>query len=287
MIHTNIRRHVADRSSMAWVMALVAIALVSAIAITLLLLQRSDDDTGIGGVITYQSSQGDVTVRPNGEQAQTRFVEPADQFATSGNGVWVAPDDTVIAFVDQTDDGAWMAIWEPAGVTRLAQLAGPGSPQLVGGGKVVARAADGVPLLAAWSPDGSRFAYGSATDNQDVFHVVDSGTWSERSYGLDDGFVGELVWSPDGQHVAISSYSRDGQDHTVYIADAAGGGISKLVDGCLIVWSPDSQYLAVHRDPYFEPGLWLFSIDGLERSQLSDEVGATALAWLPEQAETP
>ncbi|MCH7698699.1 MAG: PD40 domain-containing protein [Chloroflexi bacterium] len=282
MIYRDIRRQFAGRTSIAWVAAIAAVALVSAIAITLLLLQRSDDSTDIGGVITYQSSQGEVTVRPNGDQAERRYVEPADQFATSIDGVWVAPDETVVAFVDQTDEGAWMAIWEPSGVTRLAQLAGPGSPQLVGGGKGGARAADGVPLLAAWSPDGSRFAFGSAIDDQDVFHVVNSGTWSERSYGLDDGFVGELVWSPDGQYVAISSYSRDGLDHTVYVADAASGGISKLVDGCLIVWSPDSSYLAVHRDPYYEPGLWLFSIDGLERSQLSDEVGATALAWLPE-----
>ncbi len=262
--------------------ALIAVALVSAIAITLLLLSRSDDSTDIGGVITYQSSEGEVTVRPNGEQTKTRYVEPGDQFATSIDGVWIAPDETGIAFVNQTDDGAWMAIWDSSGVTRLGQLAGPGSPLLVNGGKVAAWAADGVPLLAAWSPDGSQFAYGSVTDGQEVFHVVDAGTWSERSYGLDDGFVGELVWSPDGQYVAISSYSHDGKDHTVYVADAAGGGISKLIDGCLIVWSPDSQYLAVHRDPYYEPGLWLFSIDGLERSQLSDEAGATALAWLPE-----
>ena len=210
MIYRDIRRQLAGRTSIAWVAALVTVALVSAIAITLLLLQRSDDGADIGGVITYQSSQGDVTVRPDGGQVETRFVEPADQFATSSDGVWVAPDETFIAFVDQTDDGAWMAIWEPSGVTRLTQLAGPGSPQLVGGDKVAARAADGVPLLAAWSPDGSRFAYGSATDNQDVFHVVDAGSWSDRSYELDDGFVGELVWSPDGQHVAISSYSRDG-----------------------------------------------------------------------------
>ena len=283
MIYTNIRAGTAGGVSIViWVAGLVAVALVAAIAITLLLLPRSGDGTDIGGVITYQSSQGDVTVRPNGERVETRYVAAAAQDETSVGGVWVAPDETVVAFVDQTDDGAWMAVWEHSGVTRLAQLAGPGSPPLVSGDKTSARAADGVPLLAAWSPDGSQFAYGSATDGQDVFHVVDSRGWSERSYGLDDGFVGELVWSPDGKNVAISSYSRDGKDHTVYIADAAGGGISRLVDGCLIVWSPDSQYLAVHRDPYYEPGLWLFSIDGLERRLLSDDGGATALAWLPE-----
>lgn len=283
MIYTNIRAGTAGGVSIViWVAGLVAVALVAAIAITLLLLPRSGDGTDIGGVITYQSSQGDVTVRPNGERVETRYVAAAAQDETSVGGVWVAPDQTIVAFVDQTDDGAWMAVWEHSGVTRLAQLAGPGSPPLVSGDKTSARAADGVPLLAAWSPDGSQFAYGSATDGQDVFHVVDSRGWSERSYGLDDGFVGELVWSPDGKNVAISSYSRDGKDHTVYIADAAGGGISRLVDGCLIVWSPDSQYLAVHRDPYYEPGLWLFSIDGLERRLLSDDGGATALAWLPE-----
>lgn len=283
MIYTNIRAGTAGGVSIViWVAGLVAVALVAAIAITLLLLPRSGDGTDIGGVITYQSSQGDVTVRPNGERVETRYVAAAAQDETSIGGVWVAPDQTIVAFVDQTDDGAWMAVWEHSGVTRLAQLAGPGSPPLVSGDKTSARAADGVPLLAAWSPDGSQFAYGSATDGQDVFHVVDSRGWSERSYGLDDGFVGELVWSPDGKNVAISSYSRDGKDHTVYIADAAGGGISRLVDGCLIVWSPDSQYLAVHRDPYYEPGLWLFSIDGLERRLLSDDGGATALAWLPE-----
>ena len=283
MIYAKINEHmVAGRSRVVWLMALAVVTLVAAVVITIFQLPRSSNDPGIAGVITYRSQERDITVRPSGEQVATRFVEPAAQAETSIQGVWIAPDATTVAFVDQTDEGTWMAVWEPSGVTRLAQLAGPDSPPLVGQDKPAARAADGVPLLAAWSPDGSRFAYGTAIDGQDVFHIAESSAWSERSYGLSDGFVGELAWSPDGEHVAISSYSRDGKDHTVYVVAADGDEMTKLVDGCLIVWSPDSRYLAVHRDPYYEPGLWVFSIDGLERHQLSDEVGATALAWLPE-----
>ncbi|MCH7512321.1 MAG: PD40 domain-containing protein [Chloroflexi bacterium] len=283
MIYAKINEHkAAGRSRVVWLVALAVVTLVAAVVVTILLLPRSSSDPGIAGVITYRSQERDVTVRPSGEQVATRFVEPAAQAETSIQGVWIAPDATTVAFVDQTDEGAWMAVWEPSGVTRLAQLTGPDSPPLVGQGKTAARAADGVPLLAAWSPDGSRLAYGTAIDGQDVFHIAESSAWSERSYGLSDGFVGELAWSPDGEHVAISSYSRDGKDHTVYVVAVDGDEMTKLVDGCLIVWSPDSRYLAVHRDPYYEPGLWVFSIDGLERHQLSDEVGATALAWLPE-----
>ena len=280
MIYANtVEQNVAKRSRMAWLIAIAVAALVAAVVVTVLLLPHSSSEPGIGGAITYRSQEVNVTVRPGGEQIATRNVEPAAQAGTTFDGVWVAPDATTVAFVDQTEQGAWMAVWEPSGVTRLAQLSGPDSPRLVGQDKTAARAADGVPLLAAWSPDGSRFAYGTATDGQDVFHIADSSAWSEQSYGLSDGFVGELAWSPDGKHVAISSYSRDGQDHTVYVVAAGGGELTKLVDGCLIVWSPDSSYLAVHRDPYYEPGLWVFSIDGLERYQLSEEVGATALAW--------
>ena len=283
MIYTRMNEHTASgRSRATWLAALAVVALVAAVVATILLLPRSSEGSDIGGVITYRSQERDVTVRPNGEQVATRFVEPAAEAETSIQGVWIAPDGATVAFVDQTDEGAWMAVWEPSGVTRLAQLAGPESLVLVGQDKPAARAADGVPLLAAWSPDGSRLAYGTAIDGQDVFHIAESSAWSERSYGLSDGFVGELAWSPDGEHVAISSYSRDGKDHTVYVVAADGDEMTKLVDGCLIVWSPDSRYLAVHRDPYYEPGLWVFSIDGLERHQLSDEVGATALAWLPE-----
>ena len=283
MIYAKINEHkAASRSRATWLAALAVVTLVAAAVTTVLLLPRTSEGSDIGGVITYRSQERDVTVRPSGEQVATRYVEPAAQATTSVQGVWIAPDATTVAFVDQTDEGTWMAVWEPSGVTRLAQLAGPDSPPLVGQDKPAARAADGVPLLAAWSPDGSRFAYGTAIDGQDVFHIAESSAWSERSYGLSDGFVGELAWSPDGEHVAISSYSRDGRDHTVYVVAADGAELTKLVDGCLIVWSPDSRYLAVHRDPYYEPGLWVFSIDGLERHQLSDEVGATALAWLPE-----
>ncbi len=277
-----VEQNVAKRSRVAWLIAIAVASLTAAVVVTVLLLPRSNSEPGIGGAITYRSQEVDVTVRPNGQQIATRNVEPATQAGTPFDGVWVAPDATTVAFVDQTEEGAWMAVWEPSGVTRLAQLSGPDSPPLVGQNKTAARAADGVPLLAAWSPDGSRFAYGTATDGQDVFHIADSSAWSEQSYGLNDGFVGELAWSPDGEHVAISSYSRDGQDHTVYVVAAGGGELTELVDGCLIVWSPDSSYLAVHRDPYYEPGLWVFSIDGLERYQLSDEVGATALAWQAE-----
>ncbi|MCI0776700.1 MAG: PD40 domain-containing protein [Chloroflexi bacterium] len=283
MIYAKINEHkAAGRSRVVWLVALAVVTLVAAVFVTILILPRSGDGPDVGGVITYRSRESDFTVRPSGEQVATRYVEPAAQAATSRQGVWIAPDATTVAFVDQTDEGAWMAVWEPSGVTRLAQLTGSDSPPLVGQDKSVARAADGVPLLAAWSPDGSRLAYGTAIGGQDVFHVAESRAWSERTHSLSDGFVGELAWSSDGQHVAISSYSRDGRDHTVYVVAADGDGMTKLIDGCLIVWSPDSRYLAVHRDPYYEPGLWVFSIDGVKRHQLSDEAGATALAWLPE-----
>ena len=99
MIYTNFRNGTTGGVSIViWVAALVAVALVAAIAITLLLLPRSDDGRDIGGVITYQSSQGDVTVRANGERVETRYVTPAEQAETSIDGVWVAPDETVVAF---------------------------------------------------------------------------------------------------------------------------------------------------------------------------------------------
>ena len=260
---------------------LAAVAIVATLAV--MRLARSSEETSIGGIIVYSSSRGELAVRPNGEQAgaiDTSELALSGQGTTAG--VWASPDGHTVAFVEQATDEMWMAVWGNSGVVRLSQLAGPGSPTVLFGAKAPAREDGAVPLLAAWSPGGSYLAYGSVVAGQDVLHVSKLGTSSQQSYELHDGFVGEQAWSPDGRYLAISSYSYDGKDHTVYVLDRSGGDMTRLVDGCLIVWSPDSRYLAVHRDPYDEPGLWLVSVDGVERQQLSAEAGATATAWLPD-----
>ena len=92
-----VEQKAAKRSRVAWLIAVAVGVLAAAAVATVLVLPSSGSEPGIGGAITYRSQEVDITVRPNGEQIATRFVEPVAQVEASIPGVWVAPDPSEVA----------------------------------------------------------------------------------------------------------------------------------------------------------------------------------------------
>ena len=269
-----------------------------------------------GGVVAIVRSSGDVAAPPAQEVATSSprahgrivfevtgkglFVAPAagglPKSATgthehvptpaSGTSEVRSPDGKSTAIVQRLPEGVFLAVASGSAPARqIAQLAAPGDPQLVAGGKGHARAVEGVPLVVAWSPDSKTLAYGSVSGvpwslTLLTMEMATAGLGLERYYEVSGGYVGELAWSPDGRFLAISTYTIARTQHSVLMLDVAGRGTPvRLLDGCHITWSPDSRFVAVHRDPGPEGGAWVVTADGASRWLLNGEQQAFPLSW--------
>jgi len=135
-------------------------------------------------------------------------------------------------------------------------------------------------LAIAWSPSGRELAVGPVSEPY-VMHIIEPDSkWTLRSYGFEEGYAGEMVWSPDGAQLAISTYSPDRTRHEVYVMDVAAYGTPRhLLDGCKIVWSPDGQFLAVKREPHDATGVAAIRVDSGYHWPLATEPQFVPLAW--------
>jgi Tol biopolymer transport system component len=139
-----------------------------------------------------------------------------------------------------------------------------------------------------WSPDGTRFAFGARGGAIYSIDVL-SGARSllVRLPGEDLDSVDQIVWSPDGAHIAVVN---DGDTGGVYVMDADGSNARVLLDeriGPGLAWSPDGTRLA------YKDGsgvVWVTSMDGsapTEIGPLSASCGEVLfcdedLTWSPD-----
>lgn len=97
-----------------------------------------------------------------------------------------------------------------------------------------------------WSPDGTRIAFGAVRGG---LYTVDVSS-GERSLlarfpglpGEDLPWIDEVLWSPDGAHIAVVYQGR------LYVMDADGSNVRVLVDDfdpLGVAWSPDGTRLAL------------------------------------------
>jgi dipeptidyl aminopeptidase/acylaminoacyl peptidase len=97
-----------------------------------------------------------------------------------------------------------------------------------------------------FSPDGKRVAFlSNMTGSPQVFIVPADGGWPDQVTALDDP-VGGLVWSPDGQWLAISVSPGGGLNSQIYVLRPDGTELRRLTEGgkennWLGDWTPDSK----------------------------------------------
>jgi len=158
-----------------------------------------------------------------------------------GSWVWAWSTTDQLAFVGDSKDGTELTKLDPSTGERTSIVATKG----------------GIPALA-WSPDGSTIAYVANTRSEPsksgVFVVRPGGTpiriegsgvlYSRSSgWGALDAMNGldELVWSPDGTRLALST-SRDG----LIVLPIDGSGERTVIHGHpgSFAWSPDGRQIA-------------------------------------------
>jgi Tol biopolymer transport system component len=103
-----------------------------------------------------------------------------------------------------------------------------------------------------WSPDGRRIVFSSDRDGDRDIYVMDLGTWLQEGVGYqpvnlthNDEPDWQPAWSPDGMHIAFSSY-RDG-NWEIYVINADGTDPMRVTEQIESdyspAWSPDGSKL--------------------------------------------
>jgi len=91
----------------------------------------------------------------------------------------------------------------------------------------------------AWSPDGTRIAFGRFSNDEGfTLWVMNADGSAVRSLGVGLG----PVWSPDGTRIAFSTSPIDLGD--LWVMNADGSGRKKLDGGLGRTWSPDGTRIA-------------------------------------------
>ncbi len=215
---------------------------------------------------TYDAPNAALWLAQGGRTRQlTALTSPVMNFVAS-------PDGGRVAFVQDGADGWQLVTASGDGAVAAAGNLGRAYSFSI----AVTRAPDSVAI--SWSPDGRLLSASPATSPFVMFLMPSDGSAGPRAFYPNEGYAGEMKWSPDGSQLAISTYSLDRKQHNVYVLDSVESAqLRFLMDGCIIFWSPDGRFLVAKREPH-DLGIGAVRVaDGL-RWTVSD-MRLTPAAW--------
>jgi len=142
----------------------------------------------------------------------------------------------------------------------------------------------------AWSPDGTRIAFGHSywsspgMDAMEIYVMHADGTERVR-LTVNDAYDSLPAWSPDGTRIAFAS-RRDGNGE-IYVMNADGSRQTRLTFGTAEdlspAWSPDGTRIAFasERDGNWE--IYVMNADGSRQTRLTRNAAADGdPAWSPD-----
>lgn len=224
------------------------------------------------GAIAYVSNGEIWLVRPDGSEAMKLDVE-----APGGvGGVAWSSDGRRLAF----EVNSYPPEGSPKGGFTDVYVAN------ADGSDVVRLTHEQGARLPTWSPDGSRIAYASGSEDGGSQILAMNADGSDRAQ-LTSGpaFSVRPAWSPDGSSIAFESVLDGNSD--VYVMAPDGSGRERLTDDHAWdgdpVWSPDGQVIAFasERDP---AGIYVMNADGSDARLIEpdDDVANLNIAWSPD-----
>jgi eukaryotic-like serine/threonine-protein kinase len=201
------------------------------------------------------------------EQSEPRwdFFTRISELAGEETSPTLSPDGTTVAYSTRVN-GNWDIYSQRVGGRNATPIVN--DPQRNEGG-------------AAFSPDGSLITFHESDDVGGVFVAGATGESVRRI--TDIGF--DPAWSPDGKQIAfgteeiVDPASRLG-DSTLYIVDAAGGALRKVVDGDGVQpsWSPSGQRIVYWSNTGGQRDIYTVAADGGPRVAVTQDA---ALDWSP------
>ena len=211
--------------------------------------------------------------------------------SNSSNPYW-SPDGRRIAFNRNIRDKSQIFVMDADG-SNVVQLTDDGDFN-----KLVAFEEGREAGFDAWSPDGSKLVFVKlnfdqpSTDGFMKLYVLDVETETQTPLTSEWGFFQSPVWSPDGEHVAFSSFSRFNEQGeptrmSIQMVGADGNDLvdltESLPDGTfssLINWSRDGQsvFLSTYERSNDTYKIYEAKLDG-SLTELSQPTRASVLDW--------
>jgi len=242
-------------------------------------------DAEDGVVAAFEWTGGDLLVAQNVGSAgriervgRDRTVRPIAELSAPASYFYPSPDGRTFAFT-QSDPAGWRLFTVDAldGVVRDLGPMGSDGPDAIPVVNAPENQGKGGPMYVAWSPDGSKLAFGGGFEPPYIMTTVDVASGAVARTEFPSGYPGEIKWSPDGAMLAVSTYDAERTHHETWVVEPDTGAGTHLMDGCIIVWSPDSRFLAVHGEDVH--GIALIDVISGARMHLTDSQADAPLSW--------
>jgi Tol biopolymer transport system component len=258
---------------------------------TLMVDTGSPQGIGVNATLTVENlSAGSHTVTLAGLASNCRVEgeNPRTVLVTTGTDVEVA----LAITCTQTQGSKILFLSYRDGAGDIFTMNTDGSQQTN-----LTRSVEGV-LTGSWSPDGRRVAFmsyhGDFDDDLQVINPDGSGA-TNLTGAVQFYLLAPIQWSPDGSKIAFAALSDDVSPDDIYIINADGTQLTRLVDGGdndpeteepssdanQPSWSPDGSQIAFTSYGGRGRGIFIMNPDGSGQRPLTSG-NDTDASWSPD-----
>lgn len=137
----------------------------------------------------------------------------------------------------------------------------------------------------AWSPDGTKIAFGSTRDTNPQIYVMEPNGANVVRLTYDPVAAAQPAWSPDGTKIAFATQRHGNAE--IYVMNADGSNQVNITNSTSSdlapAWSPDGTKIAFQSDRVGQSAVWVMDADGSDPVMLTDpQAQGGAPSWSPD-----